>query len=173
MHYHSSFRTQLSTRPTHCQSSIFQPTYTIHSILNSLNRVHNSSANPLLPSSHTRNPTTTMRFTVVAILMIPTLAAADRLGGIDTDRACKDQYYYKWSAGIADFNAGCNAWKCFYPQSAPMGVDTNRAWVNQYGGGAYALCYNGGVRLVLLQELGTRKEKSPRKSEQDGKWPAC
>jgi hypothetical protein len=83
---------------------------------------------------------------IYVTLLIPTLAAAARLGGIDMNRACRDQYGGDWTAYVSLAGGGCNAWKCAYVpgEATPRGIDTPRACVNQYGGGAYAQC-NGGV----------------------------
>jgi hypothetical protein len=99
------------------------------------------------PPPYTLNTTTKMYVSLLTTtLLLPVLAAAaSRLGGIDMNRACADQYGSSWGAYL--FGTGCNAWKC-YPlpgqgYALQRGVDTPRACSNQYGGGAYALCYNG------------------------------
>jgi hypothetical protein len=86
-----------------------------------------------------------MYLSIYATLLIPALAAAGRLGGIDMNRACRDQYGGSWSAYVSLQGGGCNAWRCAYSggEATPRSIDTPRACVNQYGGGAYALCYNG------------------------------
>jgi hypothetical protein len=58
--------------------------------------------------------------------------------------ACRDQYG-DWVAYVSLAGGGCNAWKCAPSsgEATPRGIDTPRACVKQYGGGAYALCYNG------------------------------
>jgi hypothetical protein len=88
--------------------------------------------------------TTTMRLITLTTFLIPTLAAAGRLGGIDMNSACRDQYG-DWVAYVSLAGGGCNAWKCAPSsgEATPRGIDTPRACVKQYGGGAYALCYNG------------------------------
>jgi hypothetical protein len=81
-----------------------------------------------------------MRLSIYAIVLIPTLAAARRLGGIDMDRACKDQYGDWWAT--VEGKETCNSWKC-YPTTGyaiQRSIDTPRACVNQYGAGAYAQC---------------------------------
>jgi hypothetical protein len=86
-----------------------------------------------------------MHLSIYAALIIPTLAAAGRLGGIDMNRACRDQYGGNWVGYVSLAGGGCNAWRCAYTvgEATPRSIDTPRACVNQYGGGAYALCYNG------------------------------
>jgi hypothetical protein len=82
--------------------------------------------------------------TLYITLLLPALAAAGRLGGIDMGRACRDQYG-DWVAYVVPGGRGCNDWKCAPPsgEATPRGIDTPRACVNQYGGGAYASCTGG------------------------------
>ena len=95
------------------------------------------------PTSRIR-PDSTMLPTFYIALLIPTFASAAYLGGIDMNRACRDQYG-NWVAYVSLAGGGCNAWKCAPAsgEATPRGIDTPRACVNQYGTGAYAQC-NGG-----------------------------
>jgi hypothetical protein len=66
--------------------------------------------------------------------------SGERLGGIDMDWSCKDQYGLGWE----DTRNGdsCNAWSCknsIYKKS----VDTPRACSVQYGPNVYAYCSTG------------------------------
>jgi len=85
-----------------------------------------------------------MRLLAFVAVLIP-VTAAGRLGGIDMNRACRDQYGGGWVAYVQ--NSGCSGWKCVpgpgNGEATPRGVDTPRACGNQYGSGAYALCYSG------------------------------
>ncbi|CAN9079896.1 unnamed protein product [Alternaria alternata] len=70
------------------------------------------------------------------------VAAGERLGGIDMNRACRDQY----DAGAIGIRVGdtCNDWRCgirYYPGVAS--VNTPAACTRQYGPGVYAWCSGG------------------------------
>ncbi|RYN42462.1 hypothetical protein AA0113_g6698 [Alternaria arborescens] len=72
-------------------------------------------------------------------------AAGARLGGIDMNRACRDQYGMGYPAGT--IGNSCNDWQCilyntnfgdlYYP------VDTPAACKRQYGNNVYAWCQGG------------------------------
>jgi hypothetical protein len=89
----------------------------------------------------------TIILSAIISLGLGLLAAGERLGGIDMQRACRDQY---GPTGIATegFGTSCNAWLCHvldgHANPPAYSIDTPQACVSQYGSGAYAVC-NGGV----------------------------
>jgi hypothetical protein len=72
------------------------------------------------------------------------VAAGERLGGIDMNRACKDQsnLYYDEVKAIRVGNT-CNDWRCVIGFPGSGSVNTPYACTRQYGPGTYAWCSGG------------------------------
>jgi len=82
-----------------------------------------------------------MLLSTLLTLLLPTLALTAPtalLGGIDMNRACREQYGSDYLAFVDEY--GCSGWKCRSNSDKNKGIDTPRACVSQYGGGATALC---------------------------------
>ena len=76
-----------------------------------------------------------------AIIILVAPAAAERLGGIDMSRACRDQYgsaFYAVQGG-----SGCSDWFCDTNIVGGFPVDTPAACTRQYNTNAYAQCIGG------------------------------
>lgn len=68
-----------------------------------------------------------------------TAQAATRLGGVDMQRGCNDQWPgYGLSAHVNNAN-DAYSWRCWAAwDHTTYGIDVNRACITQYGGGAQA-----------------------------------
>lgn len=91
---------------------------------------------------------TTILSAIISLGLLVAPTAGARLGGIDMNRACRDEYGSYFSADRKGNNDSCNDWFCRNNLSGEGnqggGINTPRACVSQYGSGAYAVC-NGGV----------------------------
>ena len=66
----------------------------------------------------------------------------DRVGGIDMNRACIEQYGIPYQA--TPYGHDCSAWRCVWHGIGTMySVDTERACIDQYGPGLYSYCDAG------------------------------
>ena len=77
-------------------------------------------------------------------LLANRVTAAQYMGGIDMNEACREQhgswYHAEWERD------DCNAWKCYTTNGSGgvQSIDTNRACKVQYATDrAFALCKNG------------------------------
>lgn len=80
-------------------------------------------------------------YTILLSALAATAFAAERLGGIDINSACRAQYgngYYSLQRGN-----GCSDWRCVGPTGVFFSVDTPAACGRQYGGNTYAYCTTG------------------------------
>jgi hypothetical protein len=81
----------------------------------------------------------------VAAPAVAAAAAGERLGGIDMNRACKEQYF-NLNVGAVRTGNTCNDWKCegtFAGFPISLNVDTPAACAKQYGTYTYAWCEGG------------------------------
>ena len=84
---------------------------------------------------------TTILSAIISFGLLAAPVAAERLGGIDMNRACRDQYgpaLYAVRGGNS-----CNDWYCDTNIAGGFPIDTPRACVTQYNTNAYAQCVGG------------------------------
>ena len=78
---------------------------------------------------------------LTALLLLATLTTAQRLGGIDMQRACRDQYgsvFYAVRGGN-----GCNDWYCDANVGLENPIDVLEACKRQYEGKVLSRCEAG------------------------------
>lgn len=84
--------------------------------------------------------------------ILPSLLTATRVGGIDMQRACREEYACDDCTAVVK-SKGCDGWRC-KPSSGGVyaSINTPKACVSQYGAGTTALC--GGLFVGGVFEWG-------------------
>lgn len=69
--------------------------------------------------------------------------AGERLGGVNMDEACRNEYGNQYFAELR--GSGCSSWSCAYLNFLVRGlsIDVPAQCARQYGGGVYAWCNAG------------------------------
>jgi hypothetical protein len=82
-------------------------------------------------------PVTALAALMSLLAASPASAATTRLGGVDMQRACNQQYPGRGTQAVVTDGGSAYSWQC-RSASFAGGIDVNAACANQYGWGAYA-----------------------------------